>query len=204
MYKGQGWDKHRVRDLTKIDDWFLSRLDNIAATGKDTDTWAALTPLIQSHDEKATSLLREIKQLGFTDEQIANFCGGLSDDDVRACRKALGVIPRVKQIDTLAAEYAAHAAAFGAVHAPLASFASSASHFVASKPLALSPEQVCTVPSTWSTVHAALDRAKQLCSSGVADAGSAALVDSSAAQSLPLPDASAIYRPRQIAPRNSA
>ena len=66
-----------------------------------------MKPLIQSHDAKATSLLREIKQLGFTDEQIANFCGGLSDDDVRACRKALGVIPRVKQIDTLAAEYAA-------------------------------------------------------------------------------------------------
>merc|ERR1719327_1576466 len=107
LYKGQGWDKHRVRDLTKIDDWFLSRLDKIAATGKDKDKWASLKPLIQSHYEAATSMLREIKQLGFTDEQIANFCGGLTDDDVRACRKALGVIPRVKQIDPLAAEYAA-------------------------------------------------------------------------------------------------
>ncbi|KAH8060504.1 carbamoyl-phosphate synthase [Aureococcus anophagefferens] len=76
MYRNAGgWDKDRVRELTKIDDWFLSRLEKIAA-------------------------------LGFTDDQIAKQLG-TSDDAVRAARKALGVTPVVKQIDTLAAEYAA-------------------------------------------------------------------------------------------------
>jgi carbamoyl-phosphate synthase (ammonia) len=107
LYKQQGWDKHRVRDLSQIDDWFLSRLENIAAVGRDTEKWACLGTLIKKGDPAATQLLREAKQLGFADEQIAKLCGSLSDDDVRACRKALGVIPRVKQIDTLAAEYAA-------------------------------------------------------------------------------------------------
>ena len=95
-----------MRDLTQIDDWFLSRLDKIAALGKDTDFWASLKPQVASLDGGAKEALLRAKQLGFTDVQIAEYLG-VSDDDVRAARKACGVIPRVKQIDTLAAEYAA-------------------------------------------------------------------------------------------------
>ncbi|KAH8060798.1 carbamoyl-phosphate synthase [Aureococcus anophagefferens] len=105
MYRNAGgWDKDRVRELTKIDDWFLSRLEKIAAVGRDGAFWAALkTDLAAGAGADA---LRRAKQLGFTDDQIARQLG-TSDDAVRAARKALGVTPVVKQIDTLAAEYAA-------------------------------------------------------------------------------------------------
>ena len=105
MYRNaDGWDKDRVRELTKIDDWFLSRLEKIAAVGRDGDFWAALKTDLAAG--AGADSLRRAKQLGFTDDQIAKQLG-TSDDAVRAARKALGVTPVVKQIDTLAAEYAA-------------------------------------------------------------------------------------------------
>ena len=105
MYRNAGgWDKDRVRELTKIDDWFLSRLEKIAAVGRDGGFWAALKTDLAAG--AGADSLRRAKQLGFTDDQIAKQLG-TSDDAVRAARKALGVTPVVKQIDTLAAEYAA-------------------------------------------------------------------------------------------------
>ena len=105
MYRNaDGWDKDRVRELTKIDDWFLSRLEKIAAVGRDGGFWAALKGDLAAG--AGADSLRRAKQLGFTDDQIAKQLG-TSDDAVRAARKALGVTPVVKQIDTLAAEYAA-------------------------------------------------------------------------------------------------
>ncbi|GEM06192.1 carbamoyl-phosphate synthase large subunit [Rhodotorula toruloides] len=95
-----------IHDLTKIDKWFLYKLDNI----------------VQVHHQfrKTTSigqvdgdLMRKAKRMGFSDKQIADLIvrdGGEATDEyaVRAHRKQLGVTPFVKRIDTLAAEYPAH------------------------------------------------------------------------------------------------
>ncbi|RLN44376.1 hypothetical protein BBI17_000937, partial [Phytophthora kernoviae] len=88
----------QVHDITKIDTWFLSRLQAICdcdvnMTGK-------------SLNEVTAPELIEAKKLGFSDRQLARMFS-CSDDDVRAKRKALNIVPAVKQIDTLAAEYPA-------------------------------------------------------------------------------------------------
>ncbi len=58
-------------------------------------------------DKIDTNLMKRAKQMGFSDQQIANLTDA-TEDTVRAHRKALGVTPFVKRIDTLAAEYPAH------------------------------------------------------------------------------------------------
>ncbi|GAA5932565.1 hypothetical protein JCM3775_005962 [Rhodotorula graminis] len=96
----------RIHDLTKIDKWFLYKLDNIVQVHhafRKAESVAAV-------DE---NLMRKAKRMGFADKQIADLIardGGAetSEYDVRAHRKSLGVTPFVKRIDTLAAEYPAH------------------------------------------------------------------------------------------------
>ena len=106
MEKGYGVE--RIHELTKIDRWFLYRLQNIVETNRSlrsTDTLADLSP----------ALLRQAKEQGFSDYQIAKAVikdlGCLSGNEanlaVRSLRKSLGIVPCVKQIDTLAAEYPA-------------------------------------------------------------------------------------------------
>lgn len=91
---------NEIHNISKIDKWFLGRLNRMAALAaelKQTE-FAALA------DEQ---LLRA-KQLGFSDPQIAKLVrGSAKEDDVRSRRKAVGIVPFVKQIDTLAAEYPA-------------------------------------------------------------------------------------------------
>jgi len=102
-----GYSVDRIHDLTKIDRWFLFKLRNIFETAQDMAQFSALADL-------PTPLLRQAKQQGFSDFQIARAV--LKDDmpagdsallQVRDIRKKLGIIPVVKQIDTLAAEYPA-------------------------------------------------------------------------------------------------
>ncbi len=96
-----GMDVERIHQLTKIDRWFLCRLRNIV------ETYHALQKCSKVSDIDA-SLLREAKQEGFSDFQIARSVGTHKDAlAVRARRKQLGILPVVKQIDTLAAEYPA-------------------------------------------------------------------------------------------------
>ncbi|DBA02545.1 TPA: hypothetical protein N0F65_011017 [Lagenidium giganteum] len=87
-----------VHDITKIDTWFLSRLQAIA----DCDVNLSEKSLNQVTKEEVL----QAKKLGFSDRQLARILR-CSDDEVRAKRKSLGVEPAVKQIDTLAAEYPA-------------------------------------------------------------------------------------------------
>ncbi|HEX8505132.1 MAG TPA: carbamoyl-phosphate synthase large subunit, partial [Hymenobacter sp.] len=102
-----GYTLDQVHELTKIDHWFLQRLSTIFRLGKQLAEGRA-TGL----DGLETSLLREVKKAGFSDQQIAVKLLGEGDvkaDEllVRARRKALGVLPVIKQIDTLAAEFPA-------------------------------------------------------------------------------------------------
>ena len=99
-----GYTAELIHSLTKIDKWFLYKLQYIMETSKELHTYNAL-PSVPS------ALLHQAKRQGFSDFQIARAIG---EDDVeqgalkvRAHRKALGILPVVKQIDTLAAEYPA-------------------------------------------------------------------------------------------------
>ena len=103
----EGYSVERIHELTKIDNWFLQRLEHIIrldAQLKQIDSLEHLT-----HD-----VLLRAKQLGFSDFQIARAVGlgrSMSMDEavlrMREYRKKLGVLPAVKQIDTLAGEFPA-------------------------------------------------------------------------------------------------
>ena len=103
----KGYTVNQIHDLTAIDKWFLSKLENISKL-----KWE----LKKNNDLNALNidLLRKSKVYGFSDFQIARFVlkaqnGNMESEllQVRNHRKKLGIIPCVKQIDTLAAEYPA-------------------------------------------------------------------------------------------------
>ena len=103
----QGYSIDKIHDLTKIDKWFLNKLQHILDTYLELKTAGSLQML-------DTDLLRKAKIQGFTDFQIARAIGlesriGAEDamSQVRKLRKEKGILPVVKQIDTLAAEYPA-------------------------------------------------------------------------------------------------
>ncbi len=94
----RGYTVERVHELSKITPWFLHKMQNIAVL---TSALAAY-----SIDALPSEMLRNAKRLGFSDSQIARImqCDKM---DVRRIRKEAGIVPFVKQIDTLAAEYPA-------------------------------------------------------------------------------------------------
>ena len=104
----EGYSIDRIHDLTKIDRWFLYKLQNIITTSHELEKYSSL-------EELPDGLLRLAKQQGFSDFQIARslFKDAFGEDTdrymalVRAFRKEKGIVPCVKQIDTLAAEYPA-------------------------------------------------------------------------------------------------
>ena len=103
----EGYTIEQIHELTKIDKWFLQKLQNILTTYIELQQRGA----IQHVD---TDLMRKAKVQGFTDFQIARAVGleSLIDAEiatklVRELRKQMGILPSVKQIDTLAAEYPA-------------------------------------------------------------------------------------------------
>jgi len=94
----QGYSIEKISALSGVDPWFLHKIKNIVDTEKK----------LGKSKLKAVSpgLLREAKEKGFSDLQIAGLTGS-TEPGVREKRKKLGIIPCVKQIDTLAAEYPA-------------------------------------------------------------------------------------------------
>ena len=103
----QGYTIDQIHELTKIDRWFLQRLHNIIDTANEMETYNHVS-------EVPEELLRIAKKQGFSDFQIARACLkekliniDASVMEVRNRRKELGILPVVKQIDTLAAEYPA-------------------------------------------------------------------------------------------------
>ncbi len=103
-----GYTIEQIHALTKIDCWFLDKLQSIVRTSQRLGEVAAI-------DKLPYELLLRAKRQGFSDFQIARFV--LADKDVKAGdkealavrsqRKQLNIVPVVKQIDTLAAEYPA-------------------------------------------------------------------------------------------------
>ena len=103
-----GYTIEQIHALTKIDCWFLDKLQSIVRTSQRLGEVAAI-------DKLPYELLLRAKRQGFSDFQIARFLladKGVKAGDkealaVRSQRKQLGITPVVKQIDTLAAEYPA-------------------------------------------------------------------------------------------------
>ena len=101
----KGYTVERVEELTKIDPWFLNRMKNVVDYMNKLKGYNSL-------EELPAEELREAKRLGFSDFQIARFVLHPSGStyekenlEVRARRKALGILPAVKRINTVASEH---------------------------------------------------------------------------------------------------
>ncbi|KAG6837068.1 hypothetical protein H0H93_015336 [Arthromyces matolae] len=99
MYN-KGYTVDHLHDLTKIDKWYLYKIDNIVQTHHALEAAGSVTAI--DHE-----LMQRAKRMGFSDSQIADIVSS-TENIVRAARKSLGITPFVKRIDTLAAEYPAH------------------------------------------------------------------------------------------------
>lgn len=104
----QGYTVDQIHDLTKIDKWFLEKLRNIVSIAEELETYEDI-------EKVPEELLKYSKQIGFSDFQIARAVLNpeakdmiKSSDIVRSRRKELGIVPVIKRIDTLAAEYPAN------------------------------------------------------------------------------------------------
>ncbi|MEJ2567395.1 MAG: carbamoyl-phosphate synthase (glutamine-hydrolyzing) large subunit [candidate division WOR-3 bacterium] len=94
----RGYSIEKIHDLTKVTPWFLYKIKNIIDLEKDLK--------VERINKIPRELLKEAKQKGFSDKQIALLVDS-KESNVRKIRKKKGIIPVVKQIDTLAAEYPA-------------------------------------------------------------------------------------------------
>ncbi|CCK73600.1 bifunctional carbamoylphosphate synthetase/aspartate transcarbamylase NDAI_0G06170 [Naumovozyma dairenensis CBS 421] len=95
----KGYSVEKVWEMTKIDKWFLHKLYDLITFGQKLCEIGAI-------ENFPSLLLREAKQLGFDDRQIAKFLNS-NEVAIRRLRKDYGITPFVKQIDTVAAEFPA-------------------------------------------------------------------------------------------------
>ena len=84
-----------IHDITKVDKWFLYKIQNIATIENKLKD-EALTP----------SLMLEAKNIGLADRSIAEITGKTADE-VRTIRKTMHILPKYKMVDTCAAEFEA-------------------------------------------------------------------------------------------------
>ncbi|MDR0660538.1 MAG: carbamoyl-phosphate synthase (glutamine-hydrolyzing) large subunit [Prevotellaceae bacterium] len=102
-----GYTVDRIHELTRIDKWFLYKLKGIFDLSNDLSTFECV-------DDVSIDKLLRAKQLGFSDFQLARLIMKPANKEIeaatlaiRAYRKQNGILPYVKQIDTLAAEFPA-------------------------------------------------------------------------------------------------
>ncbi len=100
----EGYSVERIEALTKIDKWFIERLENIVKYKHELSKYNKIEDLPKE-------VLKEAKRLGFSDFQIARFvedpAGNMEPEilRVRAHRKSLDIVPHVRRINTVASEY---------------------------------------------------------------------------------------------------
>lgn len=92
-----GYSVDRVWDLTKIDKWFLYKLEYLIKFGN-------LISTLHKKEKFSPTFHRQAKQLGFDDRQIAKLLNS-NEVNIRRLRIDSGIVPFVKQIDTVAAEF---------------------------------------------------------------------------------------------------
>ncbi|MPC14224.1 CAD protein [Portunus trituberculatus] len=95
----KGWDIDKLYSLTRIDKWFLYKMKNI------TNMYEHLESLAEE-EELSEDMLRKAKKLGFSDKQIGGAAEG-TEQAVRDLREKHGILPFVKQVDTVSAEWPA-------------------------------------------------------------------------------------------------
>ncbi len=102
-----GYSVQKLYELTKIDPWFLYKLERITHLRNELKSYDSLTDI-------SDELLRTVKEAGFSDFQITRLINKCTSEEfeeklklTRLYRKSRGILPVVKQIDTLAAEYPA-------------------------------------------------------------------------------------------------
>jgi carbamoyl-phosphate synthase large subunit len=93
-----GWSVDKIHRLTRIDKWFLYKIENVLETEK---RFRALDGAMPERE-----LLARAKRQGFSDERLGHLTG-MKEMEMRALRENFRILPSVKQIDTLAAEYPA-------------------------------------------------------------------------------------------------
>ncbi len=99
----KGYSIERIAELTKIDHWFLGKLENI-------HNFTKVLAAYDKIEDLPEEVLREAKRLGFSDFQIARFVEepvGVMEDElirVRKHRKKLGILPIVRRINTVASD----------------------------------------------------------------------------------------------------
>jgi carbamoyl-phosphate synthase large subunit len=109
----KGYTVDQIHELTKIDKWFLLKLYQIVLTAESLEAYEpGNLDFTAKENNGFDELLRLAKQQGFSDFQIARalWKEQFSDESpliIRSYRKKMGLLPVVKQIDTLAAEYPA-------------------------------------------------------------------------------------------------
>ena len=91
----QGWSIEKISSLSGIDPWFLGKLKNIVDMSQRIEK-----------EELTAELMKQAKKHGFSDKQIG-ILRKTSEQEIRVMRKKMKVLPMVKQIDTMAAEYPA-------------------------------------------------------------------------------------------------
>lgn len=96
---GKGYSVDKVHSLTNIDRWFLNKLNSLVE-------FAGHVRSFQHKEKLPVSVLRQAKQLGFDDRQLAVYLNS-NEVAIRRLRTESGIVPRVKQIDTVAAEFPA-------------------------------------------------------------------------------------------------
>lgn len=95
-----GYTVDKIWEMTKIDKWFLHKLKGLSDFSK------AMTEYSTGDITKRPELLLEAKRLGFSDRQLAKFWSS-NELAIRRLRDETGIMPFVKQIDTVAAEFPA-------------------------------------------------------------------------------------------------
>ena len=94
-----GYSVEKIWEMTQIDKWFLRKLKGLSDFAKHLSTFNSMTV--------PTNLIREAKQLGFCDRQLARYLDS-NELAMRRMRIEAGIQPVVKQIDTVAAEFPAY------------------------------------------------------------------------------------------------
>jgi len=94
-----GYSVDKIWELTKIDKWFLRKLKSISDFGKSMEQYTV--------DTIPARLFRNAKEMGFSDRQLSLFWDS-NEQRVRRARLDANIMPIVKQIDTVAAEFPAH------------------------------------------------------------------------------------------------
>ncbi|MEJ2241586.1 MAG: carbamoyl-phosphate synthase (glutamine-hydrolyzing) large subunit [Candidatus Bathyarchaeota archaeon] len=95
----QGMSIKEIYELSGIDPFFLNKIKNVINMQTQLCT-------VNETDKEFPEIVKEAKRIGFSDKQVA-ICLGTDELTIRAFRKKVNIIPAIKQIDTLAAEWPA-------------------------------------------------------------------------------------------------